>query len=42
MKASPPTFHALSPRINDGMPMSARNKLRGKIKEIELGDIMAL
>jgi hypothetical protein len=24
------------------MPMSARNKLRGKIKEIELGDIMAL
>jgi molybdopterin-binding protein len=23
------------------MPISARNKLRGKIKEIQLGDIMA-
>ncbi len=27
--------------IMDGMPISARNKLRGKIEEIQLGDIMA-
>lgn len=26
---------------NVGMPISARNKLRGKIEEIQLGDIMA-
>ena len=26
---------------NDDMPISARNKLRGKIEEIQLGDIMA-
>ena len=26
---------------NPGMPISARNKLRGKIEEIQLGDIMA-
>src|SRR4029077_9351605 len=26
---------------NDHMPISARNKLRGKIEEIQLGDIMA-
>lgn len=26
---------------NCGMPISARNKLRGKIEEIQLGDIMA-
>ncbi|HEV7513017.1 MAG TPA: TOBE domain-containing protein [Candidatus Acidoferrum sp.] len=27
---------------NDGMPISARNKLRGSIEEIQLGDVMAL
>src|SRR5277367_185521 len=26
---------------NESMPISARNKLRGKIEEIQLGDIMA-
>ena len=26
---------------NPGMPISARNQLRGKIEEIQLGDIMA-
>lgn len=26
---------------NDCMPLSARNKLRGKIEEIQLGDVMA-
>jgi len=26
---------------NDPMPISARNKLRGKIEEIQLGEIMA-
>jgi len=26
---------------NFGMPISARNKLRGKIEEIQLGDVMA-
>jgi len=31
----------LSPgEYNDCMPISARNKLRGKIEEIQLGDIM--
>lgn len=29
------------PTYNDPMPISARNKLRGKIEEIQLGDIMA-
>jgi molybdopterin-binding protein len=27
---------------NEHMPISARNKLRGKIDEVQLGDIMAL
>jgi molybdopterin-binding protein len=26
---------------NDDMPISARNKLRGTIEEIQLGDVMA-
>ena len=26
---------------NKGMPISARNKLRGQIEEIQLGDVMA-
>jgi molybdopterin-binding protein len=26
---------------NDGMPISARNKLRGTIEELQLGDVMA-
>ena len=26
---------------NQGMPISARNKLRGQIEEIQLGDVMA-
>jgi molybdopterin-binding protein len=29
------------PFYNDQMPISARNKLRGKIEEIQLGDVMA-
>jgi molybdopterin-binding protein len=31
----------LLPFYNDHMPISARNKLRGKIEEIQLGDVMA-
>jgi molybdopterin-binding protein len=32
----------LSPNAYNGaMPISARNKLRGKIEEIQLGDVMA-
>jgi molybdopterin-binding protein len=31
----------LLPLYNDPMPISARNKLRGKIEEIQLGDVMA-
>ncbi|HWX92445.1 MAG TPA: TOBE domain-containing protein [Terriglobales bacterium] len=31
----------LLPLYNDHMPISARNKLRGKIEEIQLGDVMA-
>ena len=31
-----------SPRVyNDHMPISARNKLRGQIEEVQLGDVMA-
>ena len=29
------------PAYNKQMPISARNKLRGKIEEIQLGDVMA-
>jgi molybdopterin-binding protein len=40
------TQSALSPTFtealyNRAMPISARNKLRGKIEEIQLGDVMA-
>jgi molybdopterin-binding protein len=31
----------LKPLYNDHMPISARNKLRGQIEEIQLGDVMA-
>jgi molybdopterin-binding protein len=31
----------LLPFYNDRMPISARNKLRGTIEEIQLGDVMA-
>ena len=31
----------LLPLYNVEMPISARNKLRGKIEEIQLGDVMA-
>jgi molybdopterin-binding protein len=45
MRANRRAFISFSPDIydvyNDLMPISARNKLRGKIEEIELGDIMA-
>jgi molybdopterin-binding protein len=34
-------MRSLSLAYNDCMPISARNKLRGKIEEIQLGDIMA-
>jgi molybdopterin-binding protein len=43
-QAQPSDIHALSPLpypYNDRMPILARNKLRGKIEEIQLGDIMA-
>jgi molybdopterin-binding protein len=34
--------HVLSlATINDHMPISARNKLRGQIEEVQLGDVMA-
>jgi molybdopterin-binding protein len=40
-----PDYHNLSPWLlplyNEPMPISARNKLRGKIEEIQLGDVMA-
>ena len=36
-----PTASAFLAFYNLGMPISARNKLRGKIEEIQLGDIMA-
>jgi molybdopterin-binding protein len=32
---------SLLPFYNDQMPISARNKLRGNIEEIQLGDVMA-
>jgi molybdopterin-binding protein len=36
------TIHTVAPAAyNDLMPISARNKLRGKIEEIQLGDVMA-
>lgn len=38
VRNSEPLLRAL---YNVGMPISARNKLRGKIEEIQLGDIMA-
>jgi len=32
----------MAPQVYNGrMPISARNKLRGKIEEIQLGDVMA-
>jgi len=34
-------MHCLLGVYNDHMPISARNKLRGKIEEVQLGDIMA-
>jgi len=34
-------IHRLLPFYNDHMPISARNKLRGTIEEIQLGDVMA-
>jgi molybdopterin-binding protein len=41
-QAQPSNVHcALPSAYNDCMPISARNKLRGKIEEIQLGDIMA-
>jgi molybdopterin-binding protein len=33
--------HSLSHTFNDGIPISARNKLRGTIEEIQLGDVVA-
>jgi molybdopterin-binding protein len=37
-----PTIHRAPPAVyNDHMPISARNKLRGQIEEIQLGDVMA-
>ena len=38
--ATPPLSHPPG-AYNARMPISARNKLRGKIEEIQLGDIMA-
>jgi len=36
------TIYILAPAVYNGrMPISARNKLRGKIEEIQLGDVMA-
>jgi molybdopterin-binding protein len=34
-------IHRLRPFYNDHMAISARNKLRGTIEEIQLGDVMA-
>ena len=34
-------WQELPPFYNDGMPISARNKLRGTIEELQLGDVMA-
>ena len=37
-----PDLHAFFPPVyNDPMTISARNKLRGTIEEIQLGDVMA-
>jgi molybdopterin-binding protein len=39
---APSDLHAFSPAIyNEQMTISARNKLRGTIEEIQLGDVMA-
>ncbi len=37
----PGRLPVIPPVYNGCMPISARNKLRGKIEEIQLGDIMA-
>lgn len=42
MADAPPLLATmLLANYNDGMPISARNKLRGNIEEIQLGDVMA-
>ena len=44
VKRFPPTSSRISAcgcGYNHQMPISARNKLRGKIEEIQLGDVMA-
>jgi len=40
-KVKPPAIGNTTNGYNDLMPISARNKLRGKIEEIQLGDVMA-